>query len=76
MVTVFVDHGKSLMDLIKTGEKDCDVSDLFYRFTLDSIGLIGIPPSLFLPLSLLDSHFFLFSFLFFLLQPLGKTLVL
>jgi hypothetical protein len=41
MITTFVDHAKKVISLIEKEESNCDISDLFYRYTLDSIGCIG-----------------------------------
>ena len=46
MVTTFIDHAELVLKLIDQTPHDIDASDLFYRYTLDSVGCIGEPCSL------------------------------
>jgi len=41
MLHVFVDHSEKVLDIISRSPHNVDASDLFYRFTLDSIGCIA-----------------------------------
>jgi len=42
MLGTFVLHSKTALDIIEKNKNDIDVSDLYYRYTLDSICEIGI----------------------------------
>jgi len=41
MLGTFVDHSHAVLALVEASKDDVDVSDLFYRYTLDSIGYIA-----------------------------------